>query len=300
MTHFRARPITSAVRALLAAVMTTAFCVALAVSTTATASASAADLFNSAQGRFAAGDTRGALADIGGAVAGEPGDTNALALQAIYADAAGDLITREAALARLGAADGGMRAGVDGMLNAIRIASFTPPNPLPAIQGPSTAIIVLGFGLLPDGTMRPELVNRLQAAMVQSWVSPMSPIIVTGGNPQNGVTEAAAMQGWLQAHGVPAQRIHPEHRAGSTVGNALNSVPLARSLGAGGAILVTSANHIRRATVDFNVAGLPVVGAMSAITSAGQLIAEFMPLTKDQQLGMYRDAIRVFGIPASY
>ena len=141
VTQFRVRPISSAVRALLATVMTAAFCLALAVSTTATASASAADLFNSAQGRFAAGDTRGALADIGGAVAGEPGDTNALALQAIYADAAGDLITRETALARLGAMDGGMRAGVDGMLNAIRIASFTPPNPLPAIQGPSTAII---------------------------------------------------------------------------------------------------------------------------------------------------------------
>nr|WP_245813877.1 YdcF family protein [Rhodococcus marinonascens] len=300
MTRVRIHPFSAAIRALVATVMTTALFLALAVSTAATASATAADLFNNAQGRFAAGDTRGALADIGGAVASEPGDTNALALQAIYADAVGDLITREAALIRLGALDSAKRAGVDNMLNAIRIASFTPPNPLPAIQGPSTAIIVLGYGLLPDGTMRPELVNRLWATVVQSWVSPLSPIIVTGGNPRNGITEAAAMQGWLQSHGVPASRIHAEHRAGSTVGNVLNSVPLARSLGAGGAIIVTSANHIRRATVDFTVAGLPVVGAMSAVTSAGQLIAELKPLTKSQQLGMYRDAIKVFGIPSRY
>lgn len=293
-------PFAAAIKAAVVTILTSAFCLALAVSTTTTASASAADLFNSAQGRFAVGDTRGALADIGGAVASEPGDTNALALQAIYADAAGDLITREAALFRLGALDGAKRAGVDNLLHAIRIASFTPPNPLPAIAGPSTAIIVLGYGLLPDGTMRPELVNRLQAALVQSWVMPSSPIIVTGGAPKNGITEAAAMQWWLQNHGVPANRIHAEHRAASTVGNALNSVPLARSLGANSAIIVTSANHIRRATVDFNVAGLPVVGAMSAITSAGELIAELMPLTKREQLGMYRDAIKVFGIPGRY
>ncbi|WP_213576877.1 YdcF family protein [Rhodococcus sp. USK13] len=296
--HTRVRPYPA--RAVLAALLSTLFTFVLLVSPTATASASAADLFNSAQGKFADGDARGALADIGGAVAQDPGDPNAVALQAIYADAASDLITREAALARLGAMDAGMRAGVHGLLDAVRTASFTPPNPLPAIQGPSTAIIVLGYGLLPDGSMRPELINRLQATVIQSFVSPFSPIIVTGGNPQNGITEAAAMQGWLQANGVAPQRIHAEHRAGSTVANALNSVPLARSLGAGGAIIVTSANHIRRATVDFNVARLPVVGAMSAVTSAGQLIAEVAPLTKDQQLGMYRDAIRVFGIPAGY
>lgn len=298
--HARLRPSRAFARGAVATVMTAVFSIVLAVSTTAPASASAADLFNSAQSRFAAGDTRGALADIGGAVGIAPGDGNALALQAIYADAVGDLITREAALARLGAVDGGLRVGVGNLVTSIAVSSFTPPNPFPAIQGPSTAIIVLGYGLLPDGRMRPELINRLQATVVQSWVSPLSPIIVTGGNPQNGITEAAAMQGWLQANGVPAQRVHAEHRAGSTVGNALNSVPLARSLGAGGAIVVTSANHIRRATVDFNVAGLPVVGAMSAITSAGQLIAEFPPLTKSQQLGMYRDAIRVLGIPAGY
>src|SRR5690242_17592489 len=57
-----------------------------------------------------------------------------------------------------------------------------PLPPLPAPHGPTTAIVVLGYGLLPDGGMRPELVARLQAALVQAVVSPASPIIVTGGN----------------------------------------------------------------------------------------------------------------------
>ncbi|MFX5922296.1 YdcF family protein, partial [Acinetobacter baumannii] len=79
-------------------------------------------------------------------------------------------------------------------------------------RGPDTAIVVLGYGLLPDGAMRPELVERLRAGYAQALLAPASPIIVTGGNPRNGTTEAAAMADWLVARGIPPARVHRDDR----------------------------------------------------------------------------------------
>lgn len=147
-----------------------------------------------------------------------------------------------------------------------QLGAVADPLPLPRIpvpHGPGTAIVVLGYGLLPDGTMRPELIARLQASLVQAMVSPASPIIVTGGNPRAGTTEAAAMAGWLIGHGVAPERIHVEPRAADTVQNARNSAELMHALGTGDAVVVTSANHMPRAVANFVHAGVPVVGTLS-------------------------------------
>lgn len=249
-------------------------------------------LYNEAQGAFARGDGPLALNRINQLLTANPNDFDAQALRAMFADYTGDMIGRFDALNR----SGPRRGQVEYALGAIATSALTPPNPFPAILGPQTAIVVLGYGLLPNGTMRPELVSRLRSAAVQALIAPASPVIVTGGAPQSGVTEAAAMEGWLIANGVPANRVHAEHRAGSTVGNALNTVPIARSLGANSVALVTSANHIRRAVVDFNVAGLGVVGAMA---TPDKLLGEMLPIGKREQLGMYVDASRVIGLPGS-
>ncbi|MEU3015756.1 YdcF family protein [Nocardia asteroides] len=134
---------------------------------------------------------------------------------------------------------------------------------LPETYGPETAIVVLGFGLLPDGTMRAELGNRLHAALIQAFMSPSSPVIVTGGNPRNGVTEAQVMANWLTARGVAGQRIFTETQAGSTVQNALFSAKLMEMLGVHKAVLITSADHMRRALDNFVAAGIPVVATMT-------------------------------------
>ncbi|MCC3314225.1 YdcF family protein [Nocardia africana] len=138
-----------------------------------------------------------------------------------------------------------------------------PLPPLPVPHGPTTAIVVLGYGLLPDGGMRPELVARLQAALVQAVVSPASPIIVTGGNPRGGTTEADAMARWLVAHGTAPERIHIESRASDTIENATNAAEMMHALGAGDAVVVTSADHMPRAVADFVDAGVAVVGTVS-------------------------------------
>ncbi|MQY21338.1 YdcF family protein [Nocardia macrotermitis] len=138
-----------------------------------------------------------------------------------------------------------------------------PGLPLTAGYGADTAIVILGYGLQPDGSMRPELIQRLEAGYVQAILAPAAPVIVTGGNPHNGVTEAQAMAGWLVAHGIPADRVHTESRAETTVQNATYSQHVMESIGARSAVVVTSSNHLGRAVGDFVGAGIPVIGTLT-------------------------------------
>ncbi|MFD6449379.1 MULTISPECIES: YdcF family protein [unclassified Nocardia] len=275
---------------LAAAVLATAALTGTAVGPAA-AEADVAALYNSAQRHFTDGDDAAGRADLRALIAADPHDADALALQAIWSHYAGDGAAVGDALARLGGIDAGMAAGTNRVLHAVTAAAATLPNPLPALVGPQTGIVVLGYGLLPDGALRPELENRLTAAWLQAIAAPFSPVIVTGGNPQNGISEAEAMRRWLVARGLPGDRIHVEDRAGSTVQNALFSTRLLRDLGATSAVVVTSPNHIRRAVADFIVAGTTVVGAT---TSLEQLVSQLPPPARNAQRGIYLDATRTF------
>ncbi|MGZ8176291.1 YdcF family protein [Williamsia sp. SKLECPSW1] len=261
----------------------------------ATAAPATTTLFNSAQAKFTNGDVPGGLGDLGALLRVAPNDAQALALQAVWSDYTLDLITRQNALNRLGAVSPAMAGTVGRMFGAIGAGVGTIPNPLPGIIGPQTAIVVLGYGLLPDGSMRDELNARMQAAWLQAVAAPSSTIIVSGGAPHAGVTEAAAMRNWLISRGIPASRIVAEDRSGSTVQNAINSASVARSRGLGNAILVSSANHLRRAVADFTMAGLPVVGATTQFQG---WLPELIPPLRPAQRGIYLDVTRTAGIPA--
>ncbi|WP_433723408.1 YdcF family protein [Nocardia sp. CA-129566] len=248
-------------------------------------------LYNSAQRAFTDGDDASGRAVLRELIAADPTDAEALALQAIWSNYANDLPALADSMARLTAVSPEMAQGTTNVLGAIGAAVGTLPNPLPALVGPQTGIVVLGYGLLPDGTLRPELVNRLTAAWLQAVASPFSPIIVTGGNPQNGITEAEAMRTWLVSKGLATSRINVENRAGSTVQNALFSTRMLREVGADSAVVVTSPNHIRRAVADFIVAGTRVIGAT---TSLEQLVSQLPPPARQAQRGIYLDATRTF------
>ncbi|MBF6064529.1 YdcF family protein [Nocardia terpenica] len=157
-----------------------------------------------------------------------------------------------------------VRAFLDRLPPIADPTSFQLPGlPLIAGLGPDTAIVVLGYGLQPDGGMRPELINRLSAGYVQALLSPAAPIIVTGGNPENGVTEARAMAEWLVGHGIAPRRVHIEDRACSTVQNAEFSAQMMNTIGAGNAVLVTSTDHMNRAEGDFIAAGIKVLATLT-------------------------------------
>ena len=125
------------------------------------------------------------------------------------------------------------------------------------------AIVILGYGLNPDGTMRTILRRRVLTGLAVAQFFPQSPIIVTGGNPQNGKTEAGQMHNMLRSLGVPDDRIIVEDKANSTVQNAQFSVPLAEQAGASGIILVTSTTHQDRADGNFVDAGANLLATVS-------------------------------------
>jgi uncharacterized SAM-binding protein YcdF (DUF218 family) len=143
-------------------------------------------------------------------------------------------------------------------------AQAAPPVPAPAAKDFSRpAIVILGYGLNPDGTMRTILRRRVLTGLTAAQFFPQSPIIVTGGNPQNGRSEAGQMRNMLMLLGFPANRIIVEDRANSTVQNAQFSVPLAKEAGTSGIILVTSSTHQDRADGNFVDAGGNVLATVS-------------------------------------
>jgi uncharacterized SAM-binding protein YcdF (DUF218 family) len=125
------------------------------------------------------------------------------------------------------------------------------------------AIVILGYGLNPNGSMRTILRRRVLTGLTVAQFFPQSPIIVTGGNPQNGNTEAGQMQKMLLLLGFPPDRIIVEDKANSTVQNAQFSVPLAKQAGTSGIILVTSTTHQGRADGDFADAGGNLLATVS-------------------------------------
>ncbi|MEV0358796.1 YdcF family protein [Nocardia sp. NPDC050697] len=287
--------VTRRIRTILLAVLT-ALALSGAVAAPAVADPDPDDLYNSAQRHFAAGDDAAGRADLRALIGAAPDDAEAIALQALWSHYAGDRPAVDDAMRRLAGLDPARAQGTRRVMDAIGAAVGTLPNPLPALIGPQTGIVVLGYGLLPDGALRPELVNRLTAAWVQAIAAPLSRVVVTGGNPQNGIAEADAMAGWLIGRGIPAGRIIVENRAGSTVQNALFSTDLLRAAGVTSAVVVTSPNHIRRAVADFIVAGTAVVGAM---VSLEQLVSNLPPPGRAGQRGIYLDASRTFRLAAS-
>lgn len=140
-------------------------------------------------------------------------------------------------------------------------STWTPA--VPGTYGPDTVVVILGYGLTPEGTLREELVRRLRVGLLQAALAPLSPIIVTGGNPRSGITEADAMSDWLVANGVAPHRILREGQADSTVQNARHTAALMAERGLRGAVLVTSDDHIGRASAAFVAADVEVVGELT-------------------------------------
>jgi uncharacterized SAM-binding protein YcdF (DUF218 family) len=150
------------------------------------------------------------------------------------------------------------------ILLACGAVSPAPARAVPQVKDFSKpAIVILGYGLNPDGSMRTILRRRVLTGLTIAQFFPQSPIIVTGGNPQSGITEAQQMRGLLMMLGTPAGRIITEDRANSTVQNAQFSVPLAKAAGTSGIILVTSTTHQGRADGDFVDAGANLLATVS-------------------------------------
>ncbi len=123
-------------------------------------------------------------------------------------------------------------------------------------QDNSLCIVILGFALNHDGSMKKELVNRLEAGLASAEKYPNAYVVVTGGGTASGnpnVTEGGLMGEWLLEHGLDENRLIVENRAPDTVGNALNTFnilttkyPHVKSI-----VMVTSDYHVPRGCILF-------------------------------------------------
>lgn len=97
------------------------------------------------------------------------------------------------------------------------------PDGLP--EDDSLCIVVLGYALNSDGSMQPELVDRLEVALASAQKYPNAYIAVTGGGTASNadITEAEAMASWLTANGVSGDRLILETKSLSTTYNAVNT-----------------------------------------------------------------------------
>lgn len=155
---------------------------------------------------------------------------------------------------------------VSGTLMGI-LESWHTPAPT-AVGGKIDAIVVLGSGIKDKGTLRPtvELTDDSRhqticgADLYRQGRAPT--VVMTGGDTSifgSGPREATAMKDWAIRLGVPAEAIMTEERSRTTYENAVLSRQL---LGDRTSILlVTSANHIPRATALFMKQGFRVTAS---------------------------------------
>ncbi|MGL6235157.1 MAG: YdcF family protein [Segniliparus sp.] len=232
-------------------------------------------LFSAASAAIRARDVAGAVEDYRGIVEASPQDSTALMYLVGWSTFLGNEDDADRYKSKLEEADPARGADLDRMLSAIHnqtSAQITEELPgQESLQGSETAIVTLGAGLHPDGTMPQVLVDRLRKTLDVAHADPSAPIVVTGGKPQNGLTEADAMADWLVAQGVDPSRVHKEDRSASTVQNALFSASILQSLQPSHVVIVTSANHVRRAGALFELAAGPVLPPGFTLTSVASV-----------------------------
>jgi hypothetical protein len=167
------------------------------------------------------------------------------------------------------------------------------------------AIVILGYALGEDASMKPPLIERLKAGLAIAKKYPNSKIIVSGGVPKQGITEADAMSKWLMEQGIPKERIILENNSTDTVENGLFSTAILERENLKDVTLVTSASHMRRALTVFKEASdfyKKMNGKKSDRNFTNMVyldyptLAEAQKVPNDEKLVIYRDLFRTSGI----
>ncbi|MBQ4290120.1 MAG: YdcF family protein [Clostridia bacterium] len=181
-------------------------------------------------------------------------------------------------------------------------------------------IVVLGFQLNPDGSMKDELIERLTVALNSARKYPNAYVVCTGGgtaSENESATEAGEMAKWLIAQGIEKDRVIAEEHSVTTAQNAIftydiltSRYPTVRKLAivssdyhiATGellfraeAILRANAPGNEKLEVVSNAAWKAPSGSLSAMFQAGALIE----LSGDVETAfeIYYDNYDIHGLP---
>ncbi|WP_330925124.1 YdcF family protein [Candidatus Sororendozoicomonas aggregata] len=245
-------------------------------------------------------DIEGAQATYEGMLKQNPGNIDAGILHAAYAKLSGDTDAFDDDIARLGEkAPRLTEEYLKKFQNVEDIQSLQLNTKAKANHTGNEAIVILGYALASDGSMKPPLIDRLKQGLSAAKANPDAAIIVSGGVPSQGVTEAYRMQQWLIGQGISAKRIHLDDKAKDTVGNAIYSTRILNDLGIEHVTLVTSASHMRRALVVFE----EVARQNQKEITFDNLVAmdfdsmeEAMTVSPNEKLVIYRDMLRASGL----
>lgn len=171
------------------------------------------------------------------------------------------------------------------------------------VQSGKPAILVLGLVLNDDGSPRPGLIARLEKGLELYRRYPGAVMVVSGGVPRSGCVEAVVMGEWLRGRGVEAKWVYEEGYSRDIVENLLFSRQLLAGLQVDAVFGVTCAVNVRRTGVGLDILSEQYgLGWRTEVVAAGgETFGAFVDDGRDG-LKLYRDSLRVFGIPmmASY
>ncbi|HDY8172166.1 TPA: YdcF family protein [Vibrio vulnificus] len=200
----------------------------------------------------------------------------------------------------LNALNQGRAADLQRLLSTVDRILQTPLKEKATRQlGSNDAIVTLGYALNPDGSMHDILSERLETTLAMAKANPEALIILTGGVPQNHKTEGKLMADWLIERGISANRIIEENYATSTVDNALFSAYALARHGVKHATIISSASHVRRGQTLFEIATWqtgPRNITFDTVAYPDKPLNELKQASSGELLGIYRDALRTFGM----
>ncbi|ENO1847044.1 YdcF family protein [Vibrio vulnificus] len=200
----------------------------------------------------------------------------------------------------LNALNQGRAADLQRLLSTVDRILQTPLKEKATRQlGSNDAIVTLGYALNPDGSMHDILIERLETTLAMAKANPEALIILTGGVPQNHKTEGKLMADWLIERGISANRIIEENYATSTVDNALFSAYALARHGVKHATIISSASHVRRGQTLFEIATWqtgPRNITFDTVAYPDKPLNELKQASSGELLGIYRDALRTFGL----
>ncbi|OQR53342.1 YdcF family protein [Bacillus sp. CDB3] len=237
----------------------------------------------------------------------EPNNFNAHFLFAIYSKINGDNQSYSKHLKNMDQIDVGKYTEYKNNIELLEGIINTKLNTTVTTDFPQNnhAIVILGSALSADGSMSQTLIQRLKIGLDVAKKDANSKIIVSGGGPKKGITEATAMSKWLISNGINKDRIILEDKSMDTLENALFTIPILDKEGLKNITLITSATHMRRALTIFNVTN-NFSDKMNGVNSNKNFshlvymddnsLEKTNHISKDELLKVYRDLFRASGI----
>ncbi|PEP91515.1 YdcF family protein [Bacillus toyonensis] len=237
----------------------------------------------------------------------DPNNFNAHFLFAIYSKINGDTLSYSKHLKNMDQIDANKCIEYKHNIELIESIINTKLNTTVTTGFPQNnhAIVILGSALSVDGSMSQNLIQRLKIGLDIAKKDSSSKIIVSGGAPKKGMTEATAMSKWLISNGIDKDRIILEDKSMDTLENALFTIPILDKEGLKNITLITSATHMRRALTIFNVTNnfsdkMNGVNSNKIFSHLAYMddnsLEETNQISPNELLKVYRDLIRASGI----